>query len=129
MPLPVATDDLTLRRVLLAKSIYRSALSDARGASRGFRGIIAAVSLDLANETMLKAVVLGLGRGEKPKDKFPVLVEQARLIVAKEAGVPNQTPLPAETGGQRCSFGSQRRSTLCAGPVRGGLERLPDAYP
>lgn len=57
------------------------------------------VILDLANETVLKAVVWAIGGQSPPKDGFPQLLKQVRAVVGARRGVedPDQ-PLPGELG-------------------------------
>lgn len=100
MALPVTPSDDTRRRLLLAKALYDTALTEASAPLRSHRRIIAVVSLDLANETLLKAVCWDLGRGEQPERKYQALLDSARTMVAKESTTSTlpTPPLPGEAG-------------------------------
>jgi hypothetical protein len=98
--LPVPPSDDTRRRLLLAKALYQVGAADAMAPLRSYRRIMAMVSLDLANETLLKAVCWSLGEGDPAEKRFPALLEQARTLVAQESGVssPPAPPLPGQAG-------------------------------
>lgn len=100
MSLPIMPTDDTLRRLLLAKALYQAALSSSAAPLRSHRRIIAVVNLDLANETLLKAVVWDLGGGAQPKREYAPLLAQARALVAQATGASggNPPPLPGEAG-------------------------------
>lgn len=94
MPLPVTATEDTRRRLLLAKALYQAALSSSSAPLRSHRRIIAMVNLDLANETLLKALVWDLGEGVKPKGDYGSLQQQARALVAKATGASSSQPPP-----------------------------------
>lgn len=100
MPFPHPASDETRRRLLLAKALYREAVTEAVAPQRSHRRIAAILSLDLANETLLKAVVWDIGGGKAPKKEFAPLMSQARAMVAVTHGGTGAQPppLPGEGG-------------------------------
>lgn len=98
MALPIHPTEVTRRRLLLCRALYLDAIQQASQPQRSYRRIIAVISLDLANETLLKSVVSDLAAGKQPDREFDPLLQTARSAVAQHAKSVGVDPLPGEAG-------------------------------
>lgn len=88
--MPVTLDVITRKKLILVRQIYQRAVIQAEAKHSYVDRILALVSFDLANETVLKAVVDTLDPSKTGDNRFQAIIQQADTILANN-GLP---PVP-----------------------------------
>lgn len=88
--MPVAVDPITHKRLVLVKQLYNQAVVQSLSQHSIVGRIMAIIGLDLATETVLKAVVASLEPSKVPSDSFQALVQQAETLLVAS----NFNPVP-----------------------------------
>lgn len=81
----ISLDLITRKKLILVKQIYQRAVILAQTKHNNADRIFALVAFDLANETVLKAVVSALNPAKNPANDFPGIVSQAENEIAAKS--------------------------------------------
>lgn len=79
----MATDPITLRKLVLTKLIYNEALLASQAKQSVIKRTMAVIGFDLAVETVLKAVITDADPSAKVERDFPVVVQQVDGILSQ----------------------------------------------
>lgn len=79
----VAIDQITRRKLILVKQIYQNALVQSTAAHSAVNRILSIIAFDLANETILKAVISSFDTSKPPAKDIPGLIQQADDLLTK----------------------------------------------
>jgi len=74
-------DQITHKKLVLAKQLYRRAVIDSRGAPGATDRIVAVIEFDLAMETGLKAIFGALDTSKTPPTGFPELIKDTKALL------------------------------------------------
>jgi hypothetical protein len=83
----VPLDVITRRKLILVRQIYQRALSQSEALHSDFDRIMSLIAFDLANETVLKAVVGALEPSKSTDKEFQGIIQQADALLLKK-GLP-----------------------------------------
>jgi hypothetical protein len=72
----VTLDDITRKKLILVKQLFQRALIQTESKHNRVDGIMALIGFDLANETILKAVITSLDSRATPSDGFHGVIQQ-----------------------------------------------------
>jgi len=80
----ISANPLTLKRIILVKQILQRAIVNSK-ANSGIDKIISVILFDLANETMLNAILTSIDSTKTPADKFPSLLNQVDEVLSRNS--------------------------------------------
>ena len=78
----VPLDEITQRKIVLAKQLYEQATTQS-ASQLPISRILGVIGLDLANETLLRATVGALEPTKTPSESFPSVLQQVDDLIAK----------------------------------------------
>src|SRR6185436_10046679 len=85
--MPVPLDDITRKKLILVQQLYQRAILQAESMHSYVDRIMAVIGMDLANESVLKAVVGALYTKSGAANDFQPVLQQADDLLTK-AGLP-----------------------------------------